>query len=143
MFSYKFIVRSDKNDDLRLRITNNRVSSQLSMGLRMPPEDLEAALSGSSKNIRLEKMLASWVSQIKDLMLELSDRKEANKDVKEIRAILQERLLGQPIQVAEQSVVVHGNFKPYFVAFVDKKSNKRTKEIYQATLSRMGSVQHD
>ena len=94
MFSFKFIVRSDKNDDLRLRITNNRVSTQLSMGLKISPDELEAALSGSSRNILLEKMLASWTSQIKDLMLELANKKEADKDVKDIRTILQERLLG-------------------------------------------------
>ena len=137
MFSFKFIVRSDKNDDLRLRITNNRISTQLSMGLKISPDELDTALSGSSRNIRLEKMLASWTSQIKDLMLELADKKETDKDVKEIRTILQERLLGRSIQVAEQPVVVQGNFKPYFVTFVGKKSNKRTKEIYQATISRM------
>lgn len=143
MFSYKFIVRSDKNDDLRLRITNNRVSTQFSMGLKISPEELESALSGCSKNIRLEKLLNSWIAQIKDMMLELSDRKETDKEVREIRAILQERLLGQSIQAAEQPVVVQGNFRPYFATFVDKKSNKRTKEIYQATLSRMDAYDSD
>lgn len=98
VFSFKFIVRSDKNDDLRLRITNNRVSTQLSMGLKISPDELEAALSGSSRNILLEKMLASWTSQIKDLMLELANKKEADKDVKDIRTILQERLLGVAVE---------------------------------------------
>lgn len=143
MFSYKFIVRSDKNNDLRLRITNNRQSAQFSLGFKLSKSELESALSGNSKNIRLEKMLVSWTSEIKDLMLELSDRKETDKDVKEIRAILQERMLGQPIRPTEEPVVVQGNFKPYFVTFVDKKSNKRTKEIYQATLSRMDAYDSD
>lgn len=143
MFSYKFIVRSDKNDDLRLRITNNRQSVQFSLGLRLSKSELDEIISGTSGNIRFEKLFASWVAQIKDLMLELSDKKESSKDAKEIRAILQERLLGQPIQAAEQPVVVQGNFKPYFVTFVDKKNNKRTKEIYQATLSRMDTYDPD
>lgn len=137
MFSYKFIVRRDKNDDLRLRITNNRQSSQFSLGLKVTQSELGAALSGDSDNIRLEKLIASWTAQIKDFMLELSDTKKSDMDAKNIKAILQERLLGLSIEPTEQSVAVQGNFKPYFAAFIEKLRNKRTKEIYQATLSRM------
>ena len=88
MFSTKFYVDANRKDSLMLRITNNRKKVEMSMGLKISPDELEAALSGSSRNIRLEKMLASWTSQIKDLMLELADKKEADKDVKEIRVIL-------------------------------------------------------
>lgn len=137
MFSYKFIVRRDRNDDLRLRITNNRQSSQFSLGLKVTQSELGAALSGDSDNIRLEKLIASWTAQIKDFMLELSDTKKSDMDAKSIKAILQERLLGLSIEPTEQSVAVQGNFKPHFAAFIEKLRNKRTKEIYQATLSRM------
>ncbi len=143
MFSYKFYIREEKNDSLMLRITNNRKKAEMSMGLRMTQSELDAALSGVSGSIRFEKMLASWTMQIKDLMLELSDRKESDKNAKEIRAILQERLLGQPNQPAEQPIVITGNFKPYFASFVDKKINNRTKEIYQATFSRMTAYDPD
>lgn len=136
MFSFKFIIRNDKNDDLRLRITNNRASTQFSMGLSISPEELEAALSGCSGNIRLEKMLASWIAQIKDLMLELSDRKEANKDVKEIRAILTERLLGaEPKSPKEEKP--KGNFTAFFQSFIDGKENMGTKGIYKHTLDKI------
>lgn len=137
MFSYKFIVRRDRNDDLRLRITNNRQSSQFSLGLKVTQSELGAALSGDSDNIRLEKLIASWTAQIKDFMLELSDTKKSDMDAKNIKAILQERLLGLSIEPTEQPVAVQGNFKPHFAAFIEKLRNKRTKEIYQATLSRM------
>lgn len=136
MFSYKFIVRSDKNDNLRLRVTNNRQSAQFSLGLRLSKSELESALSGNSKNIRFEKMLASWTSQIKDLMLELSDRKEADKDVKEIRAILMERLLGvAPKQPEEEKQ--KGNFTAFFQGFIDGKENKGTKGVYKHTLDKI------
>lgn len=141
MFSYKFIVRSDKNDDLRLRITNNRTSTQFSMGLRITQSELDAALSGSSKSIRLEKMLASWTSQIKDLMLELSDRKQADMDVKEIRTILQERLLG--IVVEKEPETANGNFTAYFQNFIDGKENKGTKGVYKHTLDKIRSFDPD
>lgn len=143
MFSFKFIVRSDKNDDLRLRITNNRASTQFSMGLKITPEELEAALSGSSRNIRLEKMLASWTSQIKDLMLELADKKKADKDVKEIRVILQERLLGFAPTQQPKDEKPEGNFTAYFQNFIDGKENKGTKGVYKHTLDKIRSFDPD
>lgn len=141
MFSYKFIVRSDKNGDLRLRITNNRVSTQFSMGLRISPEELDAALSGSSKNLRLEKMLTSWTSQIKDLMLELYDSKEADKEVKAIRAILMERLLGvAPKQLEEKP---KGNFTAFFQGFIEGKENRGTRGVYKHTLDKIRAFDPD
>lgn len=138
MFSFKFIVRSDKNDDLRIRITNNRVSTQFSMGLKISQYELDAALSGESGNIRLEKMLASWTMQIKELMLELSDKKEVDKNVKEIRTILQERLLGvgqdQPPKATQKP---SGNFAPFFLAHAKGYTRRSTRESNEYTLSAM------
>ncbi len=141
MFSYKFYIRKEKNDSLMLRITNNRKKAEMSMGLRMTQSELDAALSGSSKNIRLEKMLASWTMQIKDLMLGLSDRKESDMDVKEIRTILQERLLG--IVAEKEPETANGNFTPYFQNFIDGKENKGTKGVYKHTLDKIRSFDPD
>lgn len=141
MFSYKFYIREEKNDLLMLRITNNRKKAEMSVGLRMTQSELDAALSGSSKNIRLEKMLASWTSQIKDLMLELSDRKQVDMDVKEIRTILQERLLG--IVAEKEPVTANGNFTAYFQNFIDGKENKGTKGVYKHTLDKIRSFDPD
>lgn len=135
MFSYKFYVRQEKNDALMLRIANNRKKAELSMGLKISPEEFETALSGSSKNIRLEKMLASWTSQIKELMLELTDKKQTDMDVKEIRMILQERLLG--IVANKEEETTGGNFTAYFQDFIDGKTNKGTKGVYKHTLDRI------
>ena len=141
MFSYKFYTREEKNDSLMLRITNNRKKAEMSMGLRIAQSELDAALSGSSKNIRLEKMLASWTSQIKDLMLELSDRKQADMDAKEIRTILQERLLG--IVAEKEPETANGNFTSYFQNFIDGKENKGTKGVYKHTLDKIRSFDPD
>ncbi len=120
-----------------LRITNNRKKAEMSMGLKISPDELEAALSGSSRNIRLEKMFASWTSQIKDLMLELADKKETDKDVKEIRVILQERLLGVAPTQQPKDEKPEGNFTAYFQNFIDGKENKGTKGVYKHTLDRI------
>lgn len=136
MFSYKFYIREEKNDSLMLRITNNRKKAEMSTGLKISHEELDAALSGSSKNIRLEKMLNSWIAQIKDLMLELADNKDSDKEVKEIRAILQERLLGvTPTRPEEE--IPKGNFAVFFQSFIDGKENKGTKGVYKHTLDRL------
>lgn len=136
MFSYKFYIRKEKNDALILRITNNRKKAEMSMGLKISSEELEAVLSGSSKNIRLEKLFVSWTSHIKDLMLELSEQKEANKDVKEIRAILMERLLGVAPKQTEKEKP-NGNFTACFQSFIDSKENKGTKGVYKHTLDKI------
>ena len=135
MFCHKFYVDSNRNDALMLRITNNRKKAEMSMGLKISPEELETALSGSSKNIRLEKVLSAWITQIKELMLELTDKKQADMDVKEIRTILQERLLG--IVANKEGEIPGGNFTAYFQDFIDSKENKGTKGIYKHTLDRI------
>ncbi|WP_289713380.1 site-specific integrase [uncultured Muribaculum sp.] len=137
MFSTKFYVDTTRKDSLMLRITNNRKKVEMSMGLKISPDELEAALSGSSRNIRLEKMLASWTSQIKDLMLELTDKKEVDKDVKEIRTILQERLLGITLTQQPKEDTPNGNFTTYFQNFIDGKENKGTKGVYKHTLDKI------
>ncbi len=141
MFSYKFYVSSSKNDALMLRIINNRKKAEMSMGLKMTQPELDAALSGMSGNIRLEKLIASWTMQIKDLMLELSDRKESDMDVKEIRSILQERMLG--IVAEKEPETANGNFTSYFQNFIDGKENKGTKGVYKHTLDKIRSFDPD
>lgn len=118
-----------------LRIANNRKKAELSMGLKISPEELETALSGSSKNIRLGKVLSAWIMQIKELMLELTDKKQTNMDVKGIRAVLQERLLG--IVANKEEKVTGGNFTAYFQGFIDGKENEGTKGVYKHTLDRI------
>lgn len=135
MFSYKFYVRQEKNDALMLRITNNRKKAEISMGLRVSQSELEAASKWSSGNIRLEKLLASWTMMIKELMLELSDKKEVDKDAKDVRAILQERLLG--VAADKEAEPAIGNFTICFQNFIDGKTNKGTKGVYKHTLDRI------
>lgn len=138
MFSYKFYIREEKNDSLMLRVTNNRRKAEMSMGLQISQTELDSALAGTSGNIRLEKMLTSWTMQIKDLMLELSDRKESDKDVKEIRTILQERLLGvQQQQQKEIAANPNGNFVPFFEIHTEGYAKRSTRESNEYTLSVM------
>ncbi len=73
-----------------------------------------------------KKMLASWTSQIKDLMLELADTKETDKDVKEIRTILQERLFG--VTLTQKTVLRRKTYE----------ESVRSDEEIRGILSRFG-----
>lgn len=139
MFSFKFIVRADKNNDLRLRLTCNRVSSQFSLGLKTTPEELELALSPRASNLRLAKLMSKWTSQIKEYMVELADTKSGDKDVKEISGELKKRLIGAPFPEEPETKPepVCGNFVPNFQKFIESKTNEGTKGVYQHTLDRI------
>lgn len=108
------------------------------MGLQMSQGELDSAMDGSSGNIRFEKLLATWTMEIKELMLELQDRKEADKDVKEIRTLLQERLLGGKEQTTgDDSAKQSGNFVPFFISHTEGYARRSTRESNEYTLSTM------
>ena len=136
MFTYKFHINTQRKNNLMLRITNNRKKSEAYMGMQLTQAELDSSLSGTSRNTRLEKLLAFWVSQIKSLMLELADRKESNMDAKEILMILQERLLGVPTQSTKEDSDKK-TFMIWFQRFIDSKTNKGTKGVYKHTLDRI------
>lgn len=60
MFSFKFIVISEKGNALRLRITNNRKKAELALGISMPQESLDKILSGNKGASPLHTSLVRW-----------------------------------------------------------------------------------
>lgn len=139
MFSYKFIIRTDKGNDLRLRLTNNRVSAQFSMGIKVTKEELELALTPRGMNMHLSKLIASWEAKIKTYALKLADAMQSDKDVKEIKLELYELLIGR---LGEKALVnenkpTKGNFTEWFQKFIDSKANPGTKGVYKHTLDRI------
>ncbi|WP_410522218.1 hypothetical protein [Muribaculum intestinale] len=58
VFSTKFYVDTNRKNSLMLRITNNRKKAKMSMGVQIYHDELDAALSGSLRNIRLKKIRA-------------------------------------------------------------------------------------
>lgn len=139
MFTYKFIVRTDRSNDLRLRITNNRVSTQFSMGVRTTKEELELALTPRGMNMHLSKLIATWEAKIKTYALNLADAMQSDKDVKEIKQELYDLLIGrigERVSVKEPKPT-KGNFTEWFQKFIDSKANPGTKGIYKHTLDRI------
>lgn len=105
------------------------------MGVQVSEAELCMAISGRSGNIRLEKMLASWITQIKDLMLELSDKREVNMEARQIKEILQERLLG--IEARKGDKPKNGTFIPYYIEHAEAYDRRSTRESNGYTLSVM------
>ena len=69
MLSYKFIVNPERNNTLRIRLTNNRKKTELSLGIKISPEDLEDALSRSPKpqNLKWKSVLSVYQSKLDDI----------------------------------------------------------------------------
>ena len=135
MLSYKFIVNPERNNTLRIRLTNNRKKTELSLGIKISPEDLEDALSRSPKpqNLKWKSVLSVYQSKLDDIKCELIRSGRQNMDVKDIRDMLVAELFQQEDKIQTST----GNFLSHFIAFANRHQNKRTCKIYLATVSRM------
>lgn len=139
MFTYRFIARADKQNDVRLRLTNNRATAQFSLGIKAKQEEVDAAVAGKSGNVRLNKLLADWNARIRGYVLELAESMRGDIDVKEIKRELQKRLLGVEGEGGseKEDKPARGNFTEWFHKFIDSKTNKGTKGVYEHTLNRI------
>lgn len=138
MFTYKFYVNTPKNNTLMLRITNNRKKSELSLGFHISKEELAEILSGSPsrKNQQLASLVSIWQGKIEEVKIDLVKDQKNKEDPKVIKDIIQTVLFGKKELVAPQ-MINNSLFAPYFLDFSERKGNKRTRDIYLATLSRM------
>lgn len=139
MLTTKFFITTDGRSMLRLRIINNRKKTELTMGFEITPEELELALNGQSKDIRLVKTLAVWNAIIRELKVELAESHKTDMDVKEVRKILKYRLLG--IEVNEKAS--QGDFTREFQSFIDGKEKPGTKGVYKHTLDKIRAFDSD
>lgn len=141
MFSYKFIVRAEKNNALRLRLTNNRKKVEISMGLRIPQETLDDALSMTPRpeNFKWRTVITRYQSVLDGIKCDLLREGNANIDVLKLKEMVCDALNlrgGQEKDGAGKKEPT-GTFLPHYVKFTDMHPNKRTHEIYMSTLSRM------
>lgn len=138
MFTYKFYVNTPKKNALMLRITNNRRKSELSLGFHISEEELADILSGSPsrKNQQLASLVSIWQGKIEEVKIDLIKDQKIKEDPKVIKDVIQTVLFGKKELVVSQ-LIDNSLFAPYFLNFSERKGNKRTREIYLATLSRM------
>ena len=65
MLTFKFFVLERRNDDLRLRLTNNRRSFDFTTGAHVAAAELASALRGEGRQLRLESVLGRWTSVLR------------------------------------------------------------------------------
>lgn len=133
MFSFKFYVDTARKNSLMLRITNNRKKTELSMGLRMTPPELDAILANTSRDVASSKLVASWTLDIKALMVELAEERKQDMPSSDVVALLRERLLNKE---APKKAPANG-FIAFFRDFMQTKTAKGTVEVYRNTYSKM------
>lgn len=137
MFTYKFIVKENKGNSLRLRLTNNRKVAEISMGVQLSPEDLADAMSvkPKSNNIKWKSVISDYQAKLDDIKCELLKSGRADEDVKVIRDIVLKECFNR--EEAEQANKTGGQFVTHFQSFIDGKTNKGTKGVYKHTLDRI------
>lgn len=137
MFTYKFIVKETKGNSLRLRLTNNRRVSEISMGFQLNPDDLADAMTAKpkSKNIRWKSVISDYQAKLDDIKCELLKSGRADEDVKVIRDIVLKECFNR--EETESKKEENGRFVTHFQSFINGKSNKGTKGVYKHTLDRI------
>lgn len=138
MFQYKFLVDTNRKNSLVLRLTNNRKKAEIGLGFKWSPDDLENALSDKprAENVVKKRWLSLRMSLLEELKLELADEGRTDIDVKELKDIVSIRLKlpkAKPQPEAPKKIT----FMVHYREFVARHSNARTREIYNATISRM------
>lgn len=138
MFSVKLIIREDKNNSVRLRITSNRKSAQFSLGLSATQDQLEKALSADTKiNLSgVERTLRAFRAKI-DLTTDqlVNDGKE-NEQASILCEIFKNALLGSGAAELPEDETKN-LFMPFFKRCIESKKNESYKVSREGTLKKI------
>lgn len=134
MFSYKFYSRAERNNEVVLRISNNRKKAEVSLGFQMTQPQLDDALSERPRpeNVNWHSLLSLYRTKIDDIKCELMKAGRGGADAKEIRALVVSACLNR-----ETTIGAGGTFTAHFRRFMELKANPATKEVYAHTLRRI------
>lgn len=130
MITTKFIVRSDKNNSLRLRITAGRQKCELALGFNIDKPTLSNILSPApaKNNLHLAQMLDVLQAKVDSIRAEY-----VIKGVEPTLAEFKERIL---TEVINKPTKPKGCFVDIFKEFADNH-NESTKELYYYSLRRI------
>lgn len=134
MFTYKFFVRKDKGNSLKLRLTNNRKSTECSLGINISQENLDDAMSRKPRpeNVRWKSLIVNMESKLEDIKCELLKSGRFDEDVKVIRQMVLRECFDN-----EEGTESKSNFVSHYMKFMESKSNRGTKGVYSHTLDRI------
>ena len=130
MIRTKFIVREDKNNSLRIRISENLKKYEISLGFSMDKSTLDNVLSSNpdKKNIHWVQMLDTIQGKIDSIRCDY-----LVKGIEPTLAEFKERIL---TEVVNKPTKVNNIFVEIIKEFADKH-NKTTKDMYYYTLHRI------
>ena len=130
MITTKFIVREDKNNSLRLRITAGRQKCELALGFNIDKPTLSNILSSApaKNNLHLAQMLDVLQAKVDSIRAEY-----VIKGVEPTLAEFKERIL---TEVINKPTKPKGCFVDIFKEFADSH-NESTKELYYYSLRRI------
>lgn len=141
MLTYKFYVRPGYGNSLRVRLTNNRKSTEIALGLNLTPEALADAMSPnpSPENLRYRSMISRWQNIIEDKRVEMLRTGNTEEDVKSISEYLS---VSFGKKKPDEADVINtkpkaGSFLPFFIEHAEAYTRRSTRESNIYTLSVM------
>lgn len=133
MFTYKFFIA--KGGNLKLRLTNNRKSTEISLGIPVSEEELADALSAHPRNLHSPKrrIIRNVTDKIEGIQLQIIEESLWNDDVKEVAERIRAAIfVDRPAAKKEKPL----RFVDFFIKTGETKA-KSTYESFRYTLSTM------
>lgn len=145
MFTYAFFVRTARNNSVRLRLTANRRSIELSLGIRLSESDLNDALSAhpSRNNMKWRAVFMAYQAKIEQIRCDYLRAGIGDPGLAAVRErVLMElfRNDGEPEGPSPSngaSMSPRGSFVRHFISFSATRPARTTRQRYASTLSRM------
>lgn len=131
MFTYKLFI--EKNGNLKLRLTNNRKSTEISLGLQLTQDELDDALAVNSRSKYGAKrqFVRGVIDKVDNVRLRLLEDHNRDADVKVVAEYVRAELFGE--SKPEDKPIT---FVEFFKKTGEAKA-KSTNESFRYTLSTM------
>ena len=138
MFTYKFYSHAARKNAVMLRISNNRRKVEFSIGIQIPQEILDDAMSPKPRpeNMKWRSVLSLYQMKLDEIKCELLREGRGDEDVIIIKRLILKECFSKREESHSQAAK-SGSFVTHFKKFINSKTNNGTKGVYQHTLDRM------
>lgn len=132
-FTTKFIIDTNRQNALMIRVTCARKIAPLYLGVSYTPEELEEALAPNptASAARLRALINSYQQHIDDVRLDIV-REGVPLDAKQIRDRIRTAIFGEETETKKK-----GEFVQFMLKLMEGMQNKSTRNLYGQTLARM------
>lgn len=138
MITFKFFILPTKRPSLRLRITNNRKITTLSLRVRMQEDVLRSVMLGNQAKYPLEsRIISAYSAKLDMIRFQLISEGRSNEDVHEIRKLVEQTLFPDMVLKEEVADVTKKSFGLFFRDYCTHIKAKSTRKGYTSTLSRI------